>query len=736
MAINFDKAQLLREALSILDSEKEKGALTVYNGDPNGNVTGTVGALCIDYSGSGKLWKNSNGSTTWVELGTGGGGSFTSLTDTPNSYAGEALKALRVNAAENAIEFYTPSGSGGSGGFDYVVDSQAAFNNLFTQISPGQYKIKDIYKSVYIKAGLGDVTEAYVNLNGYSPDPGGLTSTYLEQRRTSEGAYDIETAMFSFGDAGTNGMIIRTNNCKYLFCEPGTEIFFNAVDGGIRIDKAYTQIYNLKLIGNARTDGLSVSYNPASPTPTFNSYIKANPMAVITGKGWYDIQAGVTDIVLDSCSVWGVLGVGFKGNQPASPFGTASNLRYSLKDCVAFAVDASTSSSAAANEPTGFLGVQNLDYCSAFWIGANRTLSGSSSACSFLNCAVMTDCFSVYAFYNTTTSNANTAAYRSCINMTNCYAYESCQQSTTLQNWTTFASCVEMYNVTSFRNAHNNTSTSSTAIDFSNCSLINNLISFYFFDKNYGGLCNITLISSTSSITGASIAFFGHSSSVNLTGVSAGSIFNNMNISGVSGNTSATAIGFLNSTQVSNCSVSGFVICYSGITQINNCTATVNSASGSRGFSSCSLMSNCTSTAGHSSTIHFLNCTRLNTCRVQGTSATEAGGGSGFSGCTNLSSCYATLAGARGFTNCNNLSSCSTGACATGFHTCSYMSSCSASSGTVNFNSCSYLAGCLASVGATNNYLNCSYISSSQAIGGLNSGNTNVDTVTTNPSGL
>lgn len=73
MAINFDKAQALKEALSIIDNGTEKAALTVYNGNPNGNVTATVGALCIDYSGSGKLWKNTTGSTAWTELGTGGG---------------------------------------------------------------------------------------------------------------------------------------------------------------------------------------------------------------------------------------------------------------------------------------------------------------------------------------------------------------------------------------------------------------------------------------------------------------------------------------------------------------------------------------------------------------------------------------------------------------------------------------------------------------------------------------
>ena len=35
---------------------------------------------------------------------------FLDLTDTPNSYTGESLKAVRVNSGETALEFYTPSG--------------------------------------------------------------------------------------------------------------------------------------------------------------------------------------------------------------------------------------------------------------------------------------------------------------------------------------------------------------------------------------------------------------------------------------------------------------------------------------------------------------------------------------------------------------------------------------------------------------------------------------------------
>jgi len=54
-----------------------------------------------------------NGSSwIWAEDATSGTGTFLGLTDTPDSYAGQTLKAVRVNAGETALEFYTPAGSG------------------------------------------------------------------------------------------------------------------------------------------------------------------------------------------------------------------------------------------------------------------------------------------------------------------------------------------------------------------------------------------------------------------------------------------------------------------------------------------------------------------------------------------------------------------------------------------------------------------------------------------------
>ena len=71
---------------------------------------GAVGAgkYWIDSSAGVGLWilkvRNTT-NTSWEVLS--GNFSFLSLSDTPSSYSGQGLKALRVNLAENAIEFYT-----------------------------------------------------------------------------------------------------------------------------------------------------------------------------------------------------------------------------------------------------------------------------------------------------------------------------------------------------------------------------------------------------------------------------------------------------------------------------------------------------------------------------------------------------------------------------------------------------------------------------------------------------
>jgi hypothetical protein len=63
---------------------------------------------------TGQVLKKTNNNDFVTEWGTGGSGAsaFTDLSDVPNNYTGDALKVVRVNAGETALEFATVSGTG------------------------------------------------------------------------------------------------------------------------------------------------------------------------------------------------------------------------------------------------------------------------------------------------------------------------------------------------------------------------------------------------------------------------------------------------------------------------------------------------------------------------------------------------------------------------------------------------------------------------------------------------
>lgn len=56
---------------------------------------------------TGSLKKRTADNTDWVSIGGGGVSAFTSLSDVPNSYSGQALKKVRVNAGATGLEFVT-----------------------------------------------------------------------------------------------------------------------------------------------------------------------------------------------------------------------------------------------------------------------------------------------------------------------------------------------------------------------------------------------------------------------------------------------------------------------------------------------------------------------------------------------------------------------------------------------------------------------------------------------------
>jgi tartrate dehydratase beta subunit/fumarate hydratase class I family protein len=76
--------------------------------DEGGSLTTAI--TSIDWVGAGVTATNSAGDVT-VTI-PGGTSTFTGLTDTPANFTGASLQAVRVNAGETALEFYTPAAGG------------------------------------------------------------------------------------------------------------------------------------------------------------------------------------------------------------------------------------------------------------------------------------------------------------------------------------------------------------------------------------------------------------------------------------------------------------------------------------------------------------------------------------------------------------------------------------------------------------------------------------------------
>lgn len=99
-----------------------------------------------------------NGVAYAQNLGGGGGTinilpvkTFLGLTDTPNSYVGQTLKSVRVNAGETALEFYTPSASATTLA-DISGYSTDATKSLYTMTSsiPVEFRSSDGNPILYI----------------------------------------------------------------------------------------------------------------------------------------------------------------------------------------------------------------------------------------------------------------------------------------------------------------------------------------------------------------------------------------------------------------------------------------------------------------------------------------------------------------------------------------------------------------------------------------------------------
>lgn len=103
-------------------------AATLLTGLGDVNISSPTDGQALTYHAGSNRWINSTPVQT-----------FLGLTDTPNSYTGHALKLVRVNAAEDAVEFFTGAFTADAISFDpagsiVATDVQAAIEELDSEL--------------------------------------------------------------------------------------------------------------------------------------------------------------------------------------------------------------------------------------------------------------------------------------------------------------------------------------------------------------------------------------------------------------------------------------------------------------------------------------------------------------------------------------------------------------------------------------------------------------------------
>lgn len=100
-----------QETITLVSNLSDK-FLTAQD-DINNNFNELYAATPPSLTGNALKFLRVNAGETAVEWVTGGGGvtAFTGLSDVPASYAGQGLKLVRVNATPNALEFVAANAS-------------------------------------------------------------------------------------------------------------------------------------------------------------------------------------------------------------------------------------------------------------------------------------------------------------------------------------------------------------------------------------------------------------------------------------------------------------------------------------------------------------------------------------------------------------------------------------------------------------------------------------------------
>jgi hypothetical protein len=277
--------------------------------------------------------------------------------------------------------------------YDFVVNSQATFQNAIERVGANQYKIKSAYKSIYF--------------------------------RNITGGYSMPSAASSLSSGVDSWGYLETNACTHLEFENGGSLNMSSQQGYIEVNTADCYLKNVHVTGDGTAAQIEKSFLLNNVRVTYDNCRCSNRNAdgaIVTMNGFeasgtflHNITSkyiNCTAYTLDAVNT----AVGFNGSMnmtncisydidSSSGSGVAFSACLNLSSCVAYDIDGTAAQgfasceqmagcyafqvTAATGEASGF---DNCDKISASYATDIDTAGGAGNTYGFTNCDTISAC--------------------------------------------------------------------------------------------------------------------------------------------------------------------------------------------------------------------------------------------------------------------------------------------------------------------------------------------------------
>lgn len=254
--------------------------------------------------------------------------------------------------------------------YDYFVNSQQAFVNLFERTGANAYRIKSDYSSVFVKKVTG----------GYSV-----------------------AGILSGGDTWGD---ISTNTCEHLEFQNGAYINFAAMKGNLTVDTDGCYLHNVDIRGNGATSVTVESFKLNAYRVTFDNCKCSNRLSSVAMTGFQGSGTAAHNYTSKyvNCTAYTLDN---SGAFQVSGFKDCIN----LSGCMTYDLDVSLSTGSCI----GFSSCKNLSSCFAYSINS----SAVGSAVGFYDCKGLSSCYADTVIGAVATT---VAGFTSCFALSGCIA--------------------------------------------------------------------------------------------------------------------------------------------------------------------------------------------------------------------------------------------------------------------------------------------------------------------------